>query len=50
MKSVLKNRINRKGLKKGYWEEYWDNGQLRVKGSYENGKRDGYWECYYDTE
>ena len=31
----------------GYWERYWDNGQLWYKGNYVNGKQHGYWERYY---
>ena len=31
----------------GYWEEYWDNGDLETKGNYINGLRNGYWENYY---
>jgi antitoxin component YwqK of YwqJK toxin-antitoxin module len=35
------------GKKEGYWEKYYDNGQLEYKGSYKNGERDGIWEWYY---
>ena len=35
------------GKKEGYWEEYWDNGQLGSKGSYINGKKEGIWEGYW---
>ena len=31
----------------GYWEEYWDNGNLRYNGNYINGLKDGYWEDYW---
>ncbi|MDA8528605.1 toxin-antitoxin system YwqK family antitoxin [Opitutaceae bacterium] len=28
-------------------KEYYDNGQLKSKGSYKNGIEDGLWECYW---
>ena len=28
---------------------YYENGQLRAKGNYIDGKEDGLWESYYDT-
>ena len=31
----------------GYWERYSDNGNLKYKGNYNNGRKDGYWELYY---
>lgn len=31
----------------GYWERYSDNGNLKYKGNYINGRKDGYWELYY---
>ena len=42
--------INRKlkGNPIGEWENYYDNGNLRSKGNYDNnGKEIGYWESYY---
>ena len=30
----------------GLWEEYYDNGQLRWKGNWEDGKSEGLWEWY----
>jgi hypothetical protein len=30
-------------------EEYYNNGQLRVKGRFHNGFQDGKWEMYYET-
>jgi antitoxin component YwqK of YwqJK toxin-antitoxin module len=41
------NQYDYKGIKQGYWEKYFDNGNLYSKGSYINGKRDGIWEKYY---
>ena len=34
------------GKKEGYWEQYWETGQLLSKGNYKNGKREGSWEFY----
>ena len=33
----------------GRSEEYYENGQLKTKGSYTGGKRDGMWEEYYEN-
>jgi antitoxin component YwqK of YwqJK toxin-antitoxin module len=41
------NQYDNEGNKTGYWEEYWDNGDLERKGSYINGLMDGMWEIYY---
>jgi antitoxin component YwqK of YwqJK toxin-antitoxin module len=41
------NQYNDKGLKEGYWEFYYLNGNLMYKGVYINGLKDGYWEFYY---
>ena len=41
------NQRNSKGNPEGYWEHYYDNGQLSWKGNYVNGNREGYWEGYY---
>ena len=40
---------NEQGELHGYWESYYDNGQLDYKGNYVNGNRHGYWEDYYDN-
>ena len=37
------------GKKEGYWETYWENGQLFIKGSFKNGKKEGSWELYWDN-
>lgn len=34
-------RIN--GQREGYWERFYDNGNLCFKGNYINGKEEGYW-------
>ena len=38
---------NEDGEQHGYWESYYDNGQLSYKGNYVNGNRHGYWESYF---
>ena len=45
----LINLYNEKGEKHGYWEYYFDNGQLDYKGSYLNGEMHGYWESYWSN-
>ncbi len=37
------------GVKEGLWEVYWENGQLREKGSYKEGKEHGILEYYYEN-
>ena len=34
------------GKIEGFWERYWENGQLMYKGDYKNGKWEGFWEMY----
>ena len=48
-KENLINLYNEKGEKHGYWEDYYDNGQLAYKGNYVNGEPHGYWEVYYEN-
>jgi antitoxin component YwqK of YwqJK toxin-antitoxin module len=38
---------NNKGQRHGLWERYWDDGDLMLKGFYNNGKRVGYSEWYH---
>ena len=40
---------NENGERHGYWEPYYNNGQLMYKGNFVNGKQHGYWESYYDN-
>jgi antitoxin component YwqK of YwqJK toxin-antitoxin module len=47
MKSKDITPYNDKGERHGYWEEYWNNGQLYSKGNYINGKPHSYWEYYW---
>jgi antitoxin component YwqK of YwqJK toxin-antitoxin module len=46
MRSFIKNWVDKKGRKQGYWEIYWNNGKLREKGLYVNGLKEGIWEGY----
>ena len=39
--------LNENNQPHGYWEEYYENGQLCSKGNYVDGKPHGYWEEYY---
>jgi antitoxin component YwqK of YwqJK toxin-antitoxin module len=41
--------IDKKGVYQGMWENYYLNGELKSKGSYENGKKVGKWEYYYQN-
>jgi antitoxin component YwqK of YwqJK toxin-antitoxin module len=34
---VIKNKTDKNGLKQGYWEYYYSNGNLICKGLYLNG-------------
>jgi hypothetical protein len=40
--------IFKNGLLEGPWVQYYDNGQLLVKGNYKNGKEEGPWFYYWD--
>ncbi len=35
------NRLNKEGNKKGYWVEYWPNGNVKEEGIWSNGVRNG---------
>ena len=37
------------GKRDGFWESYYENGQLNWKGSYKDDCLDGPWEYYYDN-
>ena len=37
------NQYNLRGLKEGYWEEYYENGNLHEKGEYKEGNKEGIW-------
>jgi antitoxin component YwqK of YwqJK toxin-antitoxin module len=49
LSKVKKNRFNQYGLKYGYWETYYSNGNLCSKGSYNNGEKVGIWKEYHYT-
>ena len=36
-------------MKDGLIEEFWNNGKLKFKGNYKDGKKDGLWEEYHDN-
>jgi len=39
--------VDEKGLKQGPWKEFFETGQLKGEGVFENGKRIGNWKFYY---
>jgi antitoxin component YwqK of YwqJK toxin-antitoxin module len=39
--------IDESGQEQGLWKEFYNSGQLRSVGSYENGKKKGNWKYYY---
>lgn len=41
------NRLDNSGLKQGPWKYFWENGNLRLEGSYLNNKKHGFFK-YYD--
>jgi antitoxin component YwqK of YwqJK toxin-antitoxin module len=43
------NQYDIDGRKQGIWYEYWNNGQLKFKGSYINDNEDGMWEEYWEN-
>ncbi len=44
--NIMINQYNDKGLKEGYWEFYYLNGNLMYKGYFINGEFSGYREEY----
>jgi len=40
------NKLNDKVEQHGYWETYYNNGNLWYKGFFKNDLRHGYWERY----
>jgi len=38
-----------KGIKDGNWLEYWDNGQLKYKENWKDGKKDGEFLEYHEN-
>ena len=43
------NQYNPNDNRTGYWEGYYDNGQLMSKRNYIDGNKHGYWEYYHDN-
>jgi len=43
------NLISEKELNIGHFEEYYEDGQLEIKGNYIDGKKDGLWEEYREN-
>lgn len=41
-------KIRSMDMKDGFWEVYYSDGTLRMKGTYLNGEQDGFWEYYYE--
>jgi len=41
------NRTDKFGLKQGSWKYFWENGNLKEEGAYQNDKKNGYFK-YYD--
>jgi uncharacterized protein len=44
------NKRNAEGQQHGYWQEYYESGNLYSKGEYVNGEYHGPWEFYYRDE
>ena len=45
----LKQGSFKDGQREGYWSNYYENGQLKLKGKYKNGVAEGEWVYYYDN-
>jgi antitoxin component YwqK of YwqJK toxin-antitoxin module len=43
------NRTDPNGMKQGHWKFFWENGNLKLDGYYQNDKKSGYFK-YYDKE
>jgi antitoxin component YwqK of YwqJK toxin-antitoxin module len=43
------NRTDKFGLQQGNWKYFWENGNLKEEGTYQNGKKQGYFK-YYDED
>ncbi|MCF8257170.1 MAG: hypothetical protein K9J06_06435 [Flavobacteriales bacterium] len=41
--------VDPEGKRQGEWKEFYETGELRSKGRYENNKREGRWVFYYRT-
>ena len=47
--SGQQNGTIKDGRRDGFWESYYESGQLSWKGSYKNDCLDGPWEYYYEN-
>lgn len=45
-KEIRINQYDSEGNKQGYWEKYYNDGNLSSRGVYVNNRREGYWEEY----
>ena len=41
--------VDKKGIKQGYWKEYYSEGELRGEGEYLDGGRIGKWKFYHEN-
>ncbi len=44
-----KHSYNKQGQRHGHWETYYDNGQLKFIGDYDNGKEIGIHKNFYEN-
>jgi uncharacterized protein len=42
--------VDEKGLKQGFWKEFFDNGKLRAEGNYKDNTKTGDWKFYTENE
>jgi hypothetical protein len=43
------NQYDSDGREQGIWVFYWDNGIIKLKGSYKNGLKHGIWQYYFSN-
>jgi antitoxin component YwqK of YwqJK toxin-antitoxin module len=43
------NRTDQNGMKQGHWNFFWENGNLKLDGYYQNDKKSGYFKHYDKT-
>ena len=44
---IAKGLINNAGVKNGFWEDYYLNGNIKSKGEYKSGNKYGKWEYFF---
>ena len=42
--------VYKKSVKTGYWREFYENGNIKAEGKYENNEKEGVWKQYDDKE